>query len=124
MSSKPTRDMGTVAKIDALFTSTSMPPNWSTVRWAIACVDSSLATSEAIGQIAYRYMDAAETSLRNLAAGRFIRVAARENTPDLMTSQFDDFLQRPPRRRPCPLRRQERRPQPRPPRRRSQPGDD
>jgi diguanylate cyclase (GGDEF)-like protein len=57
---------------------------------------STLGEAEAIGQIAYRYMDAAETSLRDLAAGRFIRMAVHEKTPELMASVFDDFLQRHP----------------------------
>jgi diguanylate cyclase (GGDEF)-like protein len=57
---------------------------------------STLAEAEAIGQIAYHYIDAAETSLRDLAASRSIRAAARNGTPDDMTVQIDAFMQRHP----------------------------
>jgi diguanylate cyclase (GGDEF)-like protein len=55
---------------------------------------STLAEAKAIGQIAYRYLDAAEGSLRDLAASRSIEAAVLAGAPELIVPQLEAFLQR------------------------------
>jgi diguanylate cyclase (GGDEF)-like protein len=57
---------------------------------------STLAEAEAIAQIAYRYMDAAETSLAELAVSDAVVAAAGWENPAQMTPQLDAFMARHP----------------------------
>ncbi|HLH21681.1 MAG TPA: diguanylate cyclase [Chloroflexota bacterium] len=57
---------------------------------------STLAEAEAIAQLAYRYMDAAESALRDLAASPSLEAAVLAGAPEQAAPQLEAFLRRHP----------------------------